>query len=216
MGTLTDLGGFFARHQRIIWTALYQHLYLTFLASVLSAVFGLFLGIVITRYRFLQKGVLGAVSFLYAVPALSIFFFLIPVLGLGVVPAIVTLFIYGLLPVVQNTFTGIEQVRPELKEAARGMGVTDRQLLFRVELPLAFPIIFAGLKNMLVINVAIATIAVFVGAGGLGAIIVQGIRTYNDVMTLAGTLVVTGLALLFEVSLGLVERRLNRGAARRV
>lgn len=202
---------FIVKYHDVFAKALSQHAFITFAASALSAVAGLVLGIVITRIQALRGIVIGIVSLLYTIPALSLFFFLIPVMGIGTAPAIVAMFIYGLLPVVQNTYIGIEQVNPAIIEAARGMGSTEFQLLTKVELPLAFPVIFGGLKNMVVMNVAIATIAVFVGAGGMGDIIMKGIRTFNDVMTLSGTLVIALATILIERFFGIFDRRLNRG-----
>jgi len=196
--------------QDIFLPALYEHAYIVAIASVMSGIVGLLLGILITRMESLRGAVLGTVSLLYTIPALSLFFFLIPIMGIGTPPAITALFIYGLLPIVQNTYVGIEQVNPVLKEAARGMGASDRQLLTRVELPLAFPVIFAGIKNMVVMNIAIATIAVFVGAGGLGNIILKGIRTFNDVMMISGTLIIAIVAILIERVFALIDYRLNR------
>lgn len=196
--------------QDIFLLALYEHAYITAIASVLSGIVGLLLGILITRMESLRGAILGTVSLLYTIPALSLFFFLIPLMGIGTPPAITALFIYGLLPIVQNTYVGIEQVNPAIKEAARGMGASDLQLLTRVELPLAFPVIFAGIKNMVVMNIAIATIAVFVGAGGLGNIILKGIRTFNDVMMMSGTLIIAIVAILVERVFALIDYQLNR------
>jgi len=194
----------------IFLPALYEHAYITAIASVMSGIVGLLLGILITRMESLRGAVLGTVSLLYTIPALSLFFFLIPLMGIGTPPAITALFIYGLLPIVQNTYVGIEQVNPAIKEAARGMGASDLQLLTRVELPLAFPVIFAGIKNMVGMNIAIATIAVFVGAGGLGNIILKGIRTFNDVMMISGTLIIAIVAILVERIFALIDYRLNQ------
>ena len=210
MHLLAQVLNFIVERQDVILKALGQHAYITFLASALSAVVGLGLGIVITRHQALRGVILGTVGLLYTIPALSLFFFLIPIMGIGTPPAVLAIFIYGLLPIVQNTYVGIQQVNPAVKEAARGMGATEFQLLSKVELPLAFPVIFGGIKNMLVMNIAIATIAVFVGAGGLGDIIMKGIRTFNDVMTLAGTLVVAVVAIVTEQLFGILERQLSR------
>lgn len=195
--------------QDIFLLALYEHAYIVGLASVMSGIVGLLLGILITRMESLRGTILGTVSLLYTIPALSLFFFLIPLMGIGTPPAITALFIYGLLPIVQNTYVGIEQVNPVIKEAARGMGASDLQLLTRVELPLAFPVIFAGIKNMVVMNIAIATIAVFVGAGGLGNIILKGIRTFNDVTMMSGTLIIAIVAILVERVFALIDYRIN-------
>lgn len=200
---------YIGERQDIFLLALYEHAYITVIASVMSGIVGLALGILITRMESLKGAILGTVGLLYTIPALSLFVFLIPIMGIGMPPAITALFIYGLLPIVQNTYVGIEQVNPSVKEAARGMGVNDLQLLTRVELPLAFPVIFAGIKNMVVMNIAIATIAVFVGAGGLGSIILKGIRTFNDVMMISGTLIIALVAILVERGFALIDYRLN-------
>lgn len=210
MNLMTQVIRYIMERQDIFLLALYEHAYITVIASVLSGIVGLLLGILITRMESLRGAVLGTVSLLYTIPALSLFFFLIPLMGIGTPPAITALFIYGLLPIVQNTYVGIEQVNPAIKEAARGMGTSDLQLLTRVELPLAFPVIFAGIKNMVVMNIAIATIAVFVGAGGLGNIILKGIRTFNDVMMISGTLIIALVAILVERVFALIDYRLNR------
>lgn len=210
MNLMSQVIRYIMERQDIFLQALYEHAYITALASVLSGIVGLLLGILITRMESLRGAILGTVSLLYTIPALSLFFFLIPLMGIGTPPAITALFIYGLLPIVQNTYVGIEQVNPAIKEAARGMGASDLQLLTRVELPLAFPVIFAGIKNMVVMNIAIATIAVFVGAGGLGNIILKGIRTFNDVMMISGTLIIAVVAILVERVFALIDYQLNR------
>lgn len=210
MNLMAQVIQYIMERQDIFLLALYEHAYITAIASVLSGIVGLLLGILITRMESLRGAILGTVSLLYTIPALSLFFFLIPLMGIGTPPAITALFIYGLLPIVQNTYVGIEQVNPAIKEAARGMGASDLQLLTRVELPLAFPVIFAGIKNMVVMNIAIATIAVFVGAGGLGNIILKGIRTFNDVMMMSGTLIIAIVAILVERVFALIDYQLNR------
>lgn len=210
MNLMAQVIQYIMERQDIFLRALYEHAYITAIASVLSGIVGLLLGILITRMVSLRGAILGTVSLLYTIPALSLFFFLIPLMGIGTPPAITALFIYGLLPIVQNTYVGIDQVNPAIKEAARGMGASDFQLLTRVELPLAFPVIFAGIKNMVVMNIAIATIAVFVGAGGLGNIILKGIRTFNDVMMISGTLIIAIVAILVERVFALIDYQLKR------
>ncbi|MEW6046190.1 MAG: ABC transporter permease, partial [Bacillota bacterium] len=128
--------------------------------------------------------------------------------GIGELPALVALFIYGLLPVVRNTYVGITGVDPAVVEAATGMGVTDRQLLWLIELPLAMPVIVAGLRTMTVMTIGTATIAAMIGAGGLGVLIFRGISTVNNAMIIAGAVPVALLAVLVDWILGLVERRL--------
>lgn len=210
MDLMSQVIQYIMERPEIFLSAIYEHAYITAIASILSGIVGLLLGILITRMESLRGTILGTVNLLYTIPVLSLFFFLIPLMGIGTAPAIVALFIYGLLPIVQNTYVGIQQVNPAIKEAARGMGTSDLQLLTRVELPLAFPIIFAGIKNMVVMNIAIATIAVFVGAGGLGNIILKGIRTFNDVMLISGTLIIAIVAILVERVFALIDYRLKR------
>lgn len=210
MDLMSQVIQYITERPEIFLSAIYEHAYITAIASIMSGIVGLLLGILITRMESLRGTILGTVNLLYTIPVLSLFFFLIPLMGIGTAPAIVALFIYGLLPIVQNTYVGIQQVNPAIKEAARGMGTSDLQLLTRVELPLAFPIIFAGIKNMVVMNIAIATIAVFVGAGGLGNIILKGIRTFNDVMLISGTLIIAIVAILVERVFALIDYRLKR------
>jgi osmoprotectant transport system permease protein len=154
-------------------------------ATFFTIIIGVPVGIFIARSEKLRNIVLGSVSVLYTIPILAFFGFLIPIMGIGSKSALVALVIYGLLPVIRNSCVGITQVHPMLKESARGMGANNLQLFFRVEIPLAFPVIFAGIRTALVMNFSLATYAVFIGAGGMGRIIMQGIRTFNTGM-LAG------------------------------
>ncbi|MCY7356359.1 MAG: ABC transporter permease subunit, partial [Rudanella sp.] len=144
---------------------------------------------------------------LQTVPSLALLGVLIPVLGIGVGPALVALFLYALLPIVRNTFVGIQGVSPAVVEAARGIGFTDRQVLWRVELPLALPVLFAGVRTAAVINVGVATLAAYVAAGGLGEFIFGGIALSNTPMMLAGAMPAAGLAVAFDAGLAWLQRR---------
>ncbi len=187
-----------------------QHIAISFLSIALAGIIGLSLGIAIAAWRRGARPVLALVNFVYTIPSIALFGFLIPVTGVGNVTAVVALTVYALLPMVRNTYTGIVNIDPRVIEAARGMGATERQLLYRVELPLAAPVIMSGIRNMATMTIALAGIASFIGAGGLGVAIYRGITTNNLAMTLAGSVLIAALAIVVDALLGLVEKRLRR------
>ncbi len=189
-----------------------EHLWLVGVSSVGAAVLGIPLGVAISRDARLRAPVLGVVSVLQTIPSLALFGFLIPlplVGGIGARTAIVALVVYALLPIVRNTYAGVTGVDPAVREAARGMGMTDGELLRMVELPLAVPVILAGIRVATVIGVGIATIAAAIGAGGLGVFIFRGVATVNNGVILAGAVPAAMLALALDGGLHLVERRLD-------
>jgi osmoprotectant transport system permease protein len=196
--------------RELILQALLQHLWLSAIALGIIMAVGIPLGIIITRFRSLAPFVMGITGFLYTIPALAFFGFVIPLLGIGVRPALVALVIYGLMPLVRNTFVGISEVDKAVIDAAKGMGATNLQLLRDVEIPLALPTIVAGLRTVTVMTISIATIAAFIGAGGLGTIILRGITTYHPELILAGAIPVAFLAITADGLLGLLERSLLR------
>jgi osmoprotectant transport system permease protein len=170
------------------------------------------LGIWLTRRPTWSRIVLGAAGVLQTIPSLALFGFLIPVPwigGIGVRTALVALTVYGLLPILRNTVTGITGVDPALREAGRGMGMTDAQLLQRVELPLAAPVIIAGIRVATVIGIGVATIAAAIGAGGLGVFIFRGVAMVNNRVILAGAAPAAGLAVAADLLLGALERRVG-------
>ena len=187
-----------------------QHIAISFLSIALAGIIGLSLGIAIAAWRRGARPVLALVNFVFTIPSIALFGFLIPVTGVGNVTAVVALTVYALLPMVRNTYTGIVNIDPRVIEAARGMGATERQLLYRVELPLAAPVIMSGIRNMATMTIALAGIASFIGAGGLGVAIYRGITTNNLAMTLAGSVLIAVLAIVVDALLGLVEKRLRR------
>lgn len=191
-----------------------EHLVLVGISTGIAILIGIPLGILITRKPGWGKPVLGLANVMQTVPSLALFGFLIPVPllgGIGPRTAIVALILYALLPIIRNTYTGIVGVDPAIREAGRGMGMTDRQLLFQVELPLALGVILAGVRVATVISVGVATIAAYIGAGGLGDLIFRGISTVNNQLILAGAIPAALLALLVDFSLGWVEHRLTPG-----
>ena len=206
---------FYGRHTREVLDLCGQHLYLVAISTVIATALGLPLGVLITRRPSLRGPVLGIANTLQTIPSLALLGFLVPVPflgGIGARTAIVALVVYALLPIVRNTYTGITGVDPAVREAGRGMGMTDRQLLVLVELPLALGVILAGIRIATVVGVGTATIAAAVGAGGLGVYIFRGVATVSDTLILAGAVPAALLALAADAGLGLLEKRLAREA----
>lgn len=210
MGLFAEAWSYFILKREFMFLVLKDHVTLVLWATLFTILIGVPLGIAIAQTKRIKDLVLGSVSVLYTIPILAFFGFLIPIMGIGTRPALIALVIYGLLPVIRNTSVGISQVHPMTKEAALGMGASSLQLLFRVEIPLAFPIIFAGIRTALVMNFSLATYAVFIGAGGMGRIIMQGIRTYNTGMLLAGILLVVIITVLLDRFVGYLDHRIQK------
>lgn len=196
---------FFTRYDQI-WRLLLEHVEVTGISVVLAVAIGLPLGIIITKNATLAKIVLYIVGIIQTVPSIALFGLLIPVMGIGNKPAIVALVLYGQLPIIRNVYTGIKNVDPAMLEAARGMGMTGLQILWRVQIPATFSIILGGIRVATVALIGIATIASFIGAGGLGDMIFRGISTINFNMVLAGAIPVALLALATDYGLALLER----------
>src|SRR6201990_3552757 len=175
-----------------------QHIGLTFISLFITVLIGLPLGIYITRNKKAAGLVLGFAGVLQTIPSIALLGFLIPVLGIGPIPAITALFLYALLPVIRNTYTGINEVDKTIVEAATAMGFSRWQTLTKVELPLAFPVILAGIRTATVINVGVATLAAYIAAGGLGEFIFGGISLNNTNMILAGAIPAALLAIIFD------------------
>ena len=206
MHFLESLYYFFVERRGEIFTQTLEHIWITFLSLSIAATVGISLGIFLTRQRKMAQPVLGFVNIVQTIPSLALLGFLLPVFGIGVTPAIIALFLYALLPIVRNTYTGIQEVEASVLEAARGMGMSGRQILTKVELPLATPTIFAGIRTAVVINIGIATLCAFIAAGGLGEFIFRGIALNNVTMILAGAIPASLLALLFDALLGILQR----------
>ncbi len=189
-----------------------EHLWLVGISTLLAVLVGIPLGILITRWPALNKPVLGGANIIQTIPSLALFGFLLPAPWIGARAdrlAILALALYALLPLIRNTYAGIQGVDRSVVEAGRGMGMTDSQLLFQVELPLALGVIIAGVRVATVISVGLATIAAAIGAGGLGEYIFRGLAMVNNQVILAGAIPAAGMALLADVSLGWLEKRLS-------
>ncbi|NLI67411.1 MAG: ABC transporter permease [Bacilli bacterium] len=192
--------------QDLIVDAFLQHIFLSFIALAIAVLIALPLGLFVSKYRKLAEPIIGVTAILQTIPSLALFGFLVPIIGIGSKTALVALVIYALLPIVRNVYTGITSVDPAIIEAGSGMGMTPNQVLFKIELPIALPFIMAGIRTATVLTVGIATLATFVGAGGLGDIIYRGLQSYNNALVIAGAVPVALLAILFDVLLKLVEK----------
>ena len=186
-----------------------EHVLISLLAISIASVLGIILGIIISEYRRFSGLILGTVNILYTIPSIALLGFFITITGVGNTTALIALIIYALLPIIRSTYTGIVNINPLIIEASEGMGSTKLQQLFKVKLPLALPVLMSGIRNMVTMTIALAGIASFVGAGGLGVAIYRGITTNNSAMTFLGSLLIALLALIFDFILGIMEKRLT-------
>ena len=186
-----------------------EHILISFLAISIASVLGIILGIIISEYRRFSGLILGTVNILYTIPSIALLGFFITITGVGNTTALIALIIYALLPIIRSTYTGIININPLIIEASEGMGSTKLQQLFKIKLPLALPVLMSGIRNMVTMTIALAGIASFVGAGGLGVAIYRGITTNNSAMTFLGSLLIALLALIFDFILGIIEKRLT-------
>ena len=191
-----------------MWLLVGQHVGLVAISTAIAALIGLPLGVLVARRPAWRRPVLGLANVFQTIPSLALFGLLIPMFGIGAWTAITALVVYALLPIVRNTYAGLAGVDPAVREAGRGMGMTEGELLRLVELPLAAGVILAGVRIATVVSVGIATIAAAIGAGGLGVYIFRGVATVDDTLILAGAIPAALLALLADALLGFVERRL--------
>lgn len=199
------LWGFMVQQSDKLVAQTFQHIGLTFISLLLAVLIGLPTGILIARKIKLSGAVLGLAGILQTIPSIALLGFMIPLLGIGAKPAIVALLLYALLPIIRNTYTGITGVDASVKEAATAMGMTTWQILTKVELPLAMPVILAGIRTATVINVGVATLASYIAAGGLGEFIFGGISLNNTNMILAGAIPAALLAILFDFLLSRLQ-----------
>jgi osmoprotectant transport system permease protein len=203
---------FFVTHRSEIVDATLDHVSLVLIAMLIAVAIGVPLGMFIVQRPALRTFALGVASVFQTIPSLALFGFLIPIPfigGIGRRTAIVALVLYALLPILRNTYVGLTSIDSAVLEAAEAMGMTDTQILTRVRLPLALPIILAGIRTATVITIGVATIAAAIGAGGLGTFIFRGVAMVSDAVILAGAIPAALLAILADISLALVERRLR-------
>lgn len=212
---MNDLLEYLVREADTIRELTLEHLlWLVGIPVLLAVLVGVPTGIILTRWERISNTVLGAASVIQTIPSLALLGFLIPLVGIGKVNGIIALFLYSLLPIIRNTYTGLKEVDPSLLEAGTGMGMSNSQRLRLVELPLALPVIMAGIRTATVICVGIGTLAALIGAGGLGDLIMRGISMVNPTVILAGAIPAALLALLLDFLLGRLELALTPRAVR--
>lgn len=183
-----------------------EHIKLTAIAVGFAILIGVPLGIIISYVKKLNKPVLGTANVIQAIPSMALLGFAIPFLGIGTLPAVVMVILYSLLPVIKNTYIGIESIDPQTLESAKGIGLTKFQILFKIQIPLALPVIMAGVRISAVSAVGLMTMAAFIGAGGLGFLVFSGIRTVNNNQILGGAIPACILALFVDFFIGIIEK----------
>ena len=185
---------------------LLQHIQLTFIAILFAIIIGIPLGILVSKNEKIRKYILGLINIFQAIPSMALLGLLVPMLGIGSKPAIVAVILYSLLPIVKNTSTGILGIDKNIIESATGIGLTSKQILYKIQLPLALPVIMAGIRISAVTAVGLMTLAAFIGAGGLGYLVFSGVQTVNNVMILAGAIPACILALVVDYLFSKIEK----------
>ena len=211
---MNDLLNYILENQASIWTYSAEHLQLVGLSVLIAIAIGLPLGIYLTTNEELAETVLQVANIIMTVPSIALFGIMIPILsiinqGIGFVPAVIALILYSQLPIIRNTYVAINNVDPNIRDAAIGLGMSTTQRLLRVEIPNALPIIMAGVRQAVVMNIGIGAIAAFIGAGGLGVLINQGISRSNTTMVLAGAIAISILAIVTDGLLGVLQKRMT-------
>ena len=204
-----SLWGFFVQQQGVIKQLAVEHIWIVSAATVIAIVVGVTLGLLASYYSPLANIILPFTQVMMTVPSIALLALLIPIFGTGFLNGLVALVVYSLLPIVRNTYTGIAGSDPSVIEAARGMGLTERRILLKIKIPLAMPVILAGVRTATVMVIGIGAIVSVIGAGGLGELIFRGIsRSYRD-MVLAGAIMISLLAVTADYGLGILERYLR-------
>jgi len=207
---MSTLSFIYENMDRVLYLT-WEHIWIVGLSLLIAMIIGVPLGVLITKYENLAQRVLNTANVLMTIPSIALFGIMLPILafmgfGLGKFPAVIALVLYSQLPIIRNTYTAILNVPPEVADAGKGMGMSQWHLLKEVEIPIAVPIILAGLRTAAVMNIGIAAIAAYIGAGGLGVLISQGIsRTYEE-MIIAGAVLVSILAIIVDGAMALLER----------
>lgn len=205
---------YFIKNLGLIFRLTLEHIEVAMVAVIISTIIGVAIGIVITRIKKLATPVIGIAGILYTIPSLALFGMLIPFIGIGVKPAVIALVLYSQLVLIRNTFVGITQIDRAVIEAGKGMGMSSWQFLRMVELPLALPVIMAGIRTAAVMNVGLTTIAAYIGAGGLGWLIFRGIASVYTEQIIAGAIPVTLLAIGVDYFFVFLERFLTSPGVR--
>ncbi|MDN4073901.1 ABC transporter permease [Fictibacillus sp. CENA-BCM004] len=210
METINEIFYYYSQNASYVWEQFYRHFLMSAYGVLFAAIVAIPLGILIARYHRLSTWVMSLANIIQTIPALAMLAVLMLVMGLGTNTVVFALFLYSLLPIIKNTYTGIRNVDQALLESGKAMGMTKFQVLRMVELPLAISVIMAGLRTALVITIGIATIGTFIGAGGLGDIILRGTNaTDGTAIILAGAIPTALMAVISDISMGLLERKFS-------
>jgi osmoprotectant transport system permease protein len=204
-----DLINTFTNRKEDIWIAFQEHILLAGVAMIIAIAIAVPLGILLTRYKKLAEPIIGITALIQTIPSLALLGFMLPIFGIGKGPAIIALTLYALLPILRNTYTGILGVDSALVDAGKGMGMTSRQILFMVELPLTLPILMAGIRTATVLTIGVAALATFIGAGGLGDLITRGLSVMDKNLILAGAIPAAILAIIFDIGLKKLENKVT-------
>ena len=202
---MNEFINYFSQNFSTIFGLFIDHIQLTILAIIISILIGVPLGIIITYFKPSKKPVMAIANIIQAIPSMALLGFMIPLLGIGTKPAIVMVILYSLLPIIKNTVAGLDSINSDTLEAAKGIGLTPMQVLYKVQIPLAAPVIMAGVRISAVSSVGLMTLAAFIGAGGLGYLVYAGIRTVNNAQILAGAIPACILALLIDYIFSILE-----------
>ena len=205
---------YFIKNIELILKLTLEHIEITLIAVSISTVIGVTVGVWITRHRRAAATVIGVAGVLYTIPSLALFGMLIPFIGIGLKPTLIALILYSQLALIRNTFVGIVHIDPSIREAGKGMGMSNWQFLRMVEIPIALPVIMAGIRTAAVMNIGTATIAAYIGAGGLGWLIFRGIASVNSDQIIAGAVPVILLAVGVDYLFILLERALTPAGLR--
>jgi len=193
----------------VILNLLLEHMIIVLGAMLASIILGVTLGLLITRNKVLAWIALNLANIMMTIPSLALFSLLIPVLGIGKAPAIVAIVAYTQLPIIRNVYMGITGINPAIIDAARGMGLTERKIMYKIRIPLALPAMMAGVRTAIVMGIGIGAIAGYIGAGGLGVYIFQGISRSDDRMVLIGAILISLIAILTDRLMGKLQRKLD-------
>lgn len=198
--------GYMIHRSEMVQRLFLEHLWLIVVSVGIAILVGVFLGVLISYFKFLASPVITICQVLMTVPSIAMLGLLLPFFGIGFQTGVIALILYSLLPIVRNTHSGIAEIDQAIIESARGMGMKDYRILFKVKLPLAFPVIMAGIRTATVMVVGIGAIAAYIGAGGLGELIFNGISRTNPPMIITGAIFVSIIAVAFDLLLGWAER----------
>ena len=211
MELFNNVLGFLGQRWDVVLKLLLEHLWLVFVSVAVAICVSVILGIIITYHAGLATSVLTICQVIMVIPSLAMLAFMVPLFGIGFTSGVIALILYSLLPIVRNTYSGINEIDPAIIEAARGMGMNEWRILFKVKLPIAFPVIMAGIRSATVMVVGIGAIASYIGAGGLGEMVFQGISRTRPEMIVVGALFVSVIAIAFDLLLSWSERRMRVG-----